>query len=145
MAPRARARAKDCPSHSTWQAGCRPSPSRKVRWDRYRRCSTYPCRYNHRMTKRGKPKPMRAFGALIQEAIKLGKRASGFQSTYISAAVTPIRPHYWPAGGCHSSTLLPSGSMTQANFPYSDSSIFSATLHSSSRKSLTRVWRSSTR
>src|SRR5687767_9650312 len=52
---------------------------------------------------------------------------------------------HWPAGGCQSSTLFPSGSMTQANFPYSESSIFSRTLQPSSRKTLTRAWRSSTR
>ena len=34
--------------------------------------------------------------------------------------------------GSHSSTLFPSGSMTQANFPYSDSSIFSSTSQRSS-------------
>lgn len=38
-----------------------------------------------------------------------------------------------PGGGCQSSTLLPSGSMTQPNFPYSESSVFSRTLHPSSR------------
>jgi hypothetical protein len=54
-------------------------------------------------------------------------------------------PGHWPAGGCQSSTLFPSGSMTQANFPYSESSIFSRTLQPSSRKTLTRAWRSSTR
>ena len=42
-------------------------------------------------------------------------------------------PH-GPGGGCHSSTLLPSGSMTQPNFPYSESSVFSRTLHPSSRR-----------
>ncbi len=47
------------------------------------------------------------------------------------------RPDHWPAGGCHSSPLFPSGSMTQANFPYSESSIFSRTLQPSSRKTLT--------
>ncbi len=31
-------------------------------------------------------------------------------------------PSYCPSGGCQSSTLLPSGSMTQPNFPYSESS-----------------------
>src|SRR5690348_4404879 len=46
-------------------------------------------------------------------------------------------PAYWPSGGCHSSTLFPSGSMTQANLPYSDSSIFSSTLQPSSFKTLT--------
>src|SRR5688572_13993778 len=54
-------------------------------------------------------------------------------------------PGHWPAGGCQSSTLFPSGSMTQPNFPYSESSIFSRTLHPSSRKTVTRAWRSSTR
>jgi hypothetical protein len=54
------------------------------------------------------------------------------------------RPH-WPGGGCHSSTLFPSGSMTQANFPYSESSIFSSTLQPSSFNTLTKAWRSSTR
>ena len=54
-------------------------------------------------------------------------------------------PGHWPAGGCQSSTLFPSGSMTQPNFPYSESSIFSRTLHPSSRKALTRAWTSSTR
>ena len=57
----------------------------------------------------------------------------------------PDSLYYWPAGGCHSSTLFLSGSMTQANFPYSDSSIFSSTLQPSSRKALTSAWRSSTR
>src|SRR5271166_6022809 len=44
---------------------------------------------------------------------------------------------HWPAGGCQSSTLFHSESMTQANFPYSDSSIFSSTLQPSSRNALT--------
>ena len=43
------------------------------------------------------------------------------------------RRPYCPGGGCQSSTLLPSGSMTQPNFPYSESSVFSRTLHPSSR------------
>src|SRR6478735_174455 len=55
-----------------------------------------------------------------------------------------LRGH-WPAGGCQSSTLFPSGSMTQPNFPYSESSVFSRTLQPSSRRTLTRAWRSSTR
>ena len=42
------------------------------------------------------------------------------------------RPHC-PGGGCQSSTLLPSGSMTQPNFPYSESSVFSRTSQPSSR------------
>lgn len=40
---------------------------------------------------------------------------------------------YCPGGGCQSSTLFPSGSMTQPNFPYSESSVFSRTLQPSSR------------
>ena len=52
-------------------------------------------------------------------------------------AATGENPGHWPAGGCHSSTLFPSGSMTQANFPYSESSTFSSTLQPSSRKTLT--------
>src|SRR6185295_14541913 len=54
-------------------------------------------------------------------------------------------PGHSPAGGCQSSTLFPSGSMTWANFPYSESWIFSRTLQPSSRKALTRASRSSTR
>ena len=38
-----------------------------------------------------------------------------------------------PAGGCQSSILLPSGSMTHPNFPYSESSVFSSTSQPSSR------------
>lgn len=38
-----------------------------------------------------------------------------------------------PGGGCQSSTLFPSGSITQPNFPYSESSAFFRTLHPSSR------------
>src|ERR1039458_7296511 len=41
----------------------------------------------------------------------------------LQICTAPGSLYYWPAGGCHSSTLFPSGSMTQANFPYSDSSI----------------------
>jgi RIO kinase 1 len=40
---------------------------------------------------------------------------------------------HWPSGGCQSSTLFPSGSMTQPNLPYSESSVFSSTLQPSSR------------
>jgi hypothetical protein len=38
-----------------------------------------------------------------------------------------------PSGGCQSSTLLPSGSMTHPNFPYSESSVVSSTSQPSSR------------
>src|SRR5437667_11380763 len=50
-----------------------------------------------------------------------------------------------PCGGCQSSTLLPSGSMTHPNFPYSESSVFSSTLQPSSRSALRSAARSSTR
>ncbi len=52
---------------------------------------------------------------------------------------------HWPAGGCQSSVLFPSGSMTQANFPYSDSLILSRTVQPSSRRTFTKACRSSTR
>src|SRR5882757_343755 len=60
-------------------------------------------------------------------------------------AVVTNEPAHWPSGGCHNSTLFPSGSMTQANFPYSESSILSSTLQPSSFKAFTNAWRSSTR
>ena len=47
--------------------------------------------------------------------------------------------------GCHNSTLLPSGSMTQPNLPYSESSILSRTLQPSAFSAATSAWRSSTR
>jgi hypothetical protein len=50
-----------------------------------------------------------------------------------------------PSGGCHSSTLLPSGSMTQPNFPYSESSVFSRTSQPSLRNAARRLCRSATR
>ena len=62
-----------------------------------------------------------------------------------SAGAVSATDGYCPAGGSQSSTLLPSGSMTQANLPYSDSSIFSRTLQPSSRRTATRPPRSSTR
>ena len=40
---------------------------------------------------------------------------------------------YCSAGGCQSSILLPSGSMTHPNFPNSESSVFSSTSQPSSR------------
>ena len=46
---------------------------------------------------------------------------------------------YAGLAGSQSSTLFPSGSMTQANFPYSESSIFSSTLQPSSFKALTKA------
>ena len=52
---------------------------------------------------------------------------------------------YWPAGGCQSSSLLPSGSMTQPNLPYSDSSTLSTTSTPSARRAASTAWRSSTR
>jgi len=55
------------------------------------------------------------------------------------------RACHCPTGGCHSSTLLPSGSRTQPNFPYSESSVFSSTLHPSSRSDCSSAVKSSTR
>ncbi len=52
---------------------------------------------------------------------------------------------YLPSGGCHSSTLLPSGSMTQPNLPYSDSSVLSSTSHPSARSAARSACRSATR
>jgi len=54
-------------------------------------------------------------------------------------------PAHWPGGGSQSSTLLPSGSMTQPNLPYSDSSVLSSTLQPSLRSSASRACRSATR
>ena len=59
-----------------------------------------------------------------------------------SSRVTKL---HCPCGGCQSSTLLPSGSMTHPNFPYSESSVFSSTLQPSSRSALRSAARSSTR
>ena len=56
-----------------------------------------------------------------------------------------MSPDHCPAGGCQSSTLFPSGSMTHAKIPYSESSIFSSTLQPSSRRTVTSAWRSATR
>src|SRR6266545_4118463 len=52
---------------------------------------------------------------------------------------------YCPSGGCQSSTLLPSGSMTHPNFPSSESSVLSSTSQPSSRSALRSPARSSTR
>src|SRR3954454_18429039 len=59
-----------------------------------------------------------------------------------SSRVTEL---HCPCGGCQSSTLLPSGSMTHPNFPYSESSVFSSTSQPSSRSALRSAARSSTR
>src|SRR6185369_5802484 len=56
-----------------------------------------------------------------------------------------VHEGHCPAGGCQSSTLLPSGSMTHPNFPYSESSVFSSTSQPSSRSALRSPARSSTR
>jgi len=52
---------------------------------------------------------------------------------------------YCPGGGCHSSILLPSGSSTQPNLPYSDSSLLPTTLQPSARKASNSASRSATR
>jgi hypothetical protein len=91
----------------------------------------------------GAPGFVRADGAvwhLLRNDI--GARAQGIPEHPLRTLADVV---YCPAGGCQSSTLFPSGSMTQANFPYSDSSIFSRTSQPSSRRAATRAWRSSTR
>jgi hypothetical protein len=86
-----------------------------------------------------------------QSAIPTAARAYRFLATLVIDSPVPVLrrgrhgPCHPPAGGCQSSTLFPSGSTTQPNFPKSDSSIFSSTLHPSSRNALSRPWRSATR
>lgn len=67
------------------------------------------------------------------------------RKTTSRAARAPRRQRHWPSGGCHSSTLFPSGSITQPNFPYSESSVFSRTLHPSWRRISSSPARSATR
>jgi hypothetical protein len=50
-----------------------------------------------------------------------------------------------PSGGSQSSTLRPSGSMTQPNLPYSDSSVLSSTWQPSARSAASSACRSATR
>src|ERR1700754_2954246 len=52
----------------------------------------------------------------------LRAEGSPFSGGAWSQSLFAAQPAHWPWGGSHSSTLFPSGSMTQANFPYSDSS-----------------------
>ena len=54
------------------------------------------------------------------------------------------KPHC-PAGGSHSSTLFPSGSMAHPNLPYSESCTSSRTLQPSDLSAAIGAWRSSTR
>lgn len=76
----------------------------------------------------------------ITEAPMAWNRAT-VQSVFSNAGEPPLltASHrkfgrvYFPAGGCHNSILLPSGSMTQPNFPKSDSSTLSSTWQPSSR------------
>lgn len=65
---------------------------------------------------------------------------------FIGLAVVHERSVRYHAGlgGSHNSTLLPSGSMTQPNFPKSDSSTLSSTLQTSSRNAASNVCKSST-
>lgn len=64
-----------------------------------------------------------------------------------------VGPHYGnkpacahpPAGGSHSSALLPSGSITQPNLPNSDSSTLSTTSQPSLRRTPSKACRSATR
>ena len=57
----------------------------------------------------------------------------------------PVRHPHCPSGGSHNSTLLPSGSTTQPNFPYSDSSVLSTTAQPSARSAASSPARSATR
>ena len=67
-----------------------------------------------------------------------GPRASALQATQVAVA-------HCPGGGCQSSILFPSGSITQPNFPYSESSVFSSTSQPSSRSACSSAARSATR
>src|SRR5688572_3214079 len=61
------------------------------------------------------------------------------------AEATAGKARHEPGGGCQSSILLPSGSMTQPNLPYSESSVLSRTLQPSARRSARSAARSATR
>src|ERR1700744_456062 len=60
------------------------------------------------------------------------------------AVAAALPSAYCPAGCSHSSTLLPSGSMTQPNFPNSESSSLSNTLQPSSLRASSRARTSAT-
>lgn len=80
---------------------------------------------------------------LDQAAFRRFELTVRFDPRRTGAPLDPLG--YCPAGGCQSSTLLPSGSNTQPNFPYSESSVFSSTWQPSSRRAWSRAARSSTR
>ena len=80
--------------------------------------------------------------------------ATGISSAAVNATIRdstlldgPRQLHalHCPSGGCQSSTLFPSGSMTQPNFPNSESSVFSSTLQPSLRSAWSRPAKFSTR
>src|SRR5262245_7125892 len=60
------------------------------------------------------------------------------KSRIVDVHITSLAACYLPGGGCQSSTLFPSGSSTQPNFPYSDSSTFSMTLQPSALSAFSR-------
>jgi glutathione S-transferase len=85
---------------------------------------------------------------LARMARKLEARES-FKAT-VPRPLSPRREgsaggRHCPPGGCQSSTLLPSGSITQPNLPNSESSVFSSTLQPSSRSACSSEARSGTR
>src|SRR4051812_15945868 len=75
----------------------------------------------------------------VDELEHLGRSVSGAQDGFHQIPALRLGASHDSAAGCHSSTLFPSGSMTHANLPYSESSIFSRTLHPSSLSAATRA------
>ena len=76
-----------------------------------------------------------AGAVFVRSKLQLMGSGSEFCDSF-AADVETLLLHegYCPAGGCQSSILLPSGSMTHPNFPYSESSVvFSSTSQPSSR------------
>jgi len=85
-----------------------------------------------------------AFSRSTSDVDPSPRRAGAREHSLSSRMLRGIQTHA-ELGGSHNSTLFPSGSITQANFPNSDSSIFSSTWQPSSFKALTKACRSSTR
>jgi hypothetical protein len=81
--------------------------------------------------------PSRLYGAssvsLVMRPASRSPSRSAADSIDIGVRVLQRPRGHCPGGGCQSSTLLPSGSMTQPNFPYSESSVFSRTSQPSCR------------
>jgi hypothetical protein len=103
---------------------------------------------------RAEPCPTMRHSARRNElACRFGTKVRRDRAVGIGDCWTQLRPGpgtighggHCPGGGCHSSTLLPSGSMTHPNFPYSESSVLSRTLQPSLRSAWSRAVRSSTR